>query len=390
MVAPSSGPTWKVVVRDIDDVGSSRLVQSRYKQAKPYNLVLPYYMEKLLTTGLTRQAWGSASLPYTGGVANVNTGKSPIDLAVQPWLIDEHYSKEKDQAVNTARNNFLSLLDEAAESAVALVERKQSVDMIANRGKQLLGATLALKRGGPVALAKALKLSINPKVRKDQKRWSRSRQFSRYWLEYHFGWAPLVSDIAVCVDRLQKPFAEEKLSAVGARVSLAKSRSSTYYNGDTTDEWWNQEGSIRCKVGGVVRITNPNLYLADRLGLVNPATVAWELVPFSFVVDWFVNVNDFLSSFSELHGVTFDQAYHTWKANVKTSYRRSFIDRTYYSPPPRLVETGGHFFDLQTEGRYLRRTVGLPSVVLGVRPPWRVSVTRALTAISLLVQQGLK
>lgn len=34
----------------------------------------------------------------------------------------------------------------------------------------------------------------------------------------------------------------------------------------------------------------------SRLGLTNPALLAWELVPFSFVADWFVNIGDCLQS----------------------------------------------------------------------------------------------
>lgn len=389
MVAPITGPTVVSSIVNIDAEGSSRLYRVRYKQPKPYNLVSPFYFEKLLMKSLTRSAWGSATLPFTGGFANVNTGKNPIDISVQPTLIDDHYSLERNQATNIARAKFLGKLDEMAELAVNLAERKQSINMIAARGRQLLGAALALKRGGPVALAEALRLRINPKVRKDQKRWSRSRQFSRYWLEYHFGWSPLVHDIFTGVDLLQTPFAQGRFHAFSSRVSLAKGRVSNYYDGNTTDEWWDQSGWIRAKVGGTVFVTNPNLYLADRLGLTNPATVAWELVPMSFVVDWFVNVGDFLRSFSELHGVTFIDPYYSWKAEIAMTYQRNFIERTYYSPPPRRVVTGGHFIRYSSEGVYHRRVQGLPGVTLAPRPPARLSISRALTAISLLIQKGL-
>jgi hypothetical protein len=33
-------------------------------------------------------------------------------------------------------------------------------------------------------------------------------------------------------------------------------------------------------------------YLIDRFGLSGPATTAWELVPLSFVVDWFVDLRN--------------------------------------------------------------------------------------------------
>jgi hypothetical protein len=36
--------------------------------------------------------------------------------------------------------------------------------------------------------------------------------------------------------------------------------------------------------------------LPARLGLLNPAEVIWELVPFSFVADWFLPIGDYLSA----------------------------------------------------------------------------------------------
>jgi hypothetical protein len=39
-------------------------------------------------------------------------------------------------------------------------------------------------------------------------------------------------------------------------------------------------------------------------GISNPALVAWELVPFSFVADWFVPVGDWLKQLDALLGLT--------------------------------------------------------------------------------------
>jgi len=41
------------------------------------------------------------------------------------------------------------------------------------------------------------------------------------------------------------------------------------------------------------------------MGLINPAEVAWELTPWSFVVDWFIPVGNFLEALTARAGVTF-------------------------------------------------------------------------------------
>lgn len=52
-------------------------------------------------------------------------------------------------------------------------------------------------------------------------------------------------------------------------------------------------------------IEDPNVAWASSLGLLNPAVLAWESVPFSFVIDWFLPVGNFLQSLSTPLGVKF-------------------------------------------------------------------------------------
>lgn len=51
------------------------------------------------------------------------------------------------------------------------------------------------------------------------------------------------------------------------------------------------------------RVDNEILRTLSQLSLTNPLEVAWELVPFSFVVDWMLPIGDYLSNMSALHGI---------------------------------------------------------------------------------------
>jgi hypothetical protein len=53
------------------------------------------------------------------------------------------------------------------------------------------------------------------------------------------------------------------------------------------------------------KMDNPLLAQAANLGLTNPAALAWELVPFSFVADWFVPVGDYLNCLDAALGYSF-------------------------------------------------------------------------------------
>ena len=49
---------------------------------------------------------------------------------------------------------------------------------------------------------------------------------------------------------------------------------------------------------------NPLLRALSSFGIANLGTIAWELVPFSFVVDWLLPVGDWIDSFDALLGYT--------------------------------------------------------------------------------------
>lgn len=388
---PVSGPISEVNSINIDATGSRYWEKERYRQTPPYNLVLPYRHDFVTTDMAQEWKTGSETTSGFGGFANANSGKAPFEYGLQPStpfmgsLNDERIGLQN-QLVNKLRKK----IGATAELAVTLAERKQAMDMIANRGLQLAGAALALRRGGPVAFVKALKGSISAKVRKDQRQWRKSsKQFSSWWLEYTYGWKPLVLDIGGAIDVLDSPVPPLHVRvSVAKKVTARRKVSDTSYNYDT-EHLGEITGEMRFKAGTGLLVTNPNLLLAQRLGFTNPALVAWELVPFSFVIDWFVNVGDYLRNFSELHGLTYVNPYHFFSFEGTSRYSFDRTWKQFESPPPRWVVLGTYHQRIGMWGIWRRRYNYIPEIVLGVRPPWRLSASRALSAISLLVQKGL-
>lgn len=53
----------------------------------------------------------------------------------------------------------------------------------------------------------------------------------------------------------------------------------------------------------LVCVRNKTLMRLEQFGLANPTAVAWELVPFSFVADWFVGIGDYLAAQTALLGL---------------------------------------------------------------------------------------
>lgn len=123
-------------------------------------------------------------------------------------------------------------------------------------------------------------------------------------LEYTFGWTPLVQDMhaaftSVCRDGIPDNWVSsrgsefvEKFSTRGATWPATERIDITTYVKFSTTYCAN------------VTISNPNLWLLNRLGMVNPAVVAYDLVPWSFVVGMFVNINQMLMSMTDEVGLT--------------------------------------------------------------------------------------
>jgi hypothetical protein len=54
-------------------------------------------------------------------------------------------------------------------------------------------------------------------------------------------------------------------------------------------------------------------------GLTQPVEAIWELIPFSFIIDWFFNVGETLASFTPNYGI---ESLASWYTVVDTKYQR--------------------------------------------------------------------
>jgi hypothetical protein len=134
-------------------------------------------------------------------------------------------------------------------------------------------------------------------------------------------------------------------------------------------------GKVFVRTGGRVGIENLDLALASQLGVVNPASIAWELIPFSFIVDWFLNVGDFLNQFSDFLGLRIEDDY--------TSHHYDLVRHMQTIRSGKLHEDA---YVWKATKRVMGHLTG-PSLSFSLpNPGWR----KAVTAISLLLQQRLR
>lgn len=308
--------------------------------------------------------------PYDGVVNGQYNVHYSTTLAAQP-LYARAYRKMVSQLEDRddmLRSSLGTTLAESGEAAKLMVQRLVS----------LRKAYQALRRGRFGDFLRAL--NIRPKSR-HRNRWTRPKDASALWLEYWFGWAPLVGDIQATIDVLEQVDAKDRVYRVVGRArsewtdKLDSIYASTQYHRDYAEFAF--ESRLRLQVD--FTISNPNMYLANRLGLVNPAAVLWEVVPFSFVVDWFVKVGDWLSSFTTWVGLKITESWATYSIRGKILYRGSNYDaRTKTQLLGLRVYTGEQY--------KLRRFKFTPAPPRSLVVDYNSGIlTRAITQVALLV-----
>lgn len=259
------------------------------------------------------------------------------------------------EATNMAYSRLVDSSHEQTQWVVNFLEREQMISQIATTAGTLLKAFRLVKRGQVSLAAEQLAVPLA------SGKYRHSKNVANAWLSLHFGWAPLMQDIHSALEILDKPPRELKIRGSGRysppRWGQLDGYGSGIYN----------YGIFSCRMGANQVVTNAAHAQMSALGLVNPAAVAWELVPYSFVVDWFGNVGQVLESYTDFVGLELERPWTTHHLK---------LTREYWSNYKRLnVRT-----DVLT-----KRVLGVTKPRLHFSAKWP-SATRAATAISLLVQ----
>jgi hypothetical protein len=185
------------------------------------------------------------------------------------------------------------------------------------------------------ALRKSLKNELRRSLRGAKRKLGSDRlhggtTVGELWLGWSVGLAPLLSD---CENlRNHKMFADDE----PMRFRAAVARASASNRGGTG--FWRTDYSYRVQYGAEWHVSNLHLFENWRLGLAVRPTLAWELTTLSFVVDYFVNIGDYLASFEAAilnNGFELRNIYKTTTyLDVRVFDEKSFAD----DPSPALED----------------------------------------------------
>jgi len=119
-------------------------------------------------------------------------------------------------------------------------------------------------------------------------------QVANMWLQLQYGWQPLVSDMYDGAQFLAHFINEPFSWTVVVRRNAGGKHSKDSVNYPWHDTHHPLHHMLQSQGQIIAVVTEKDV--AQLSGLTNPATLAWELLPYSFVVDWVTPIGSWLSA----------------------------------------------------------------------------------------------
>lgn len=300
------------------------------------------------------------------GPGEVNTSTSRGRFGVPPphppW-------DNRNTAYNLALSRLNGLVRGELDLSVALAESGTTARMLKSTGKLLKLAGRLKPPGG----------------------FGSTKDVANGYLQWKYGWSPLLGDIfgaanealRVVINKLEKTSARGRVSEDGVTKCIYPSIhgvpnvpvNRTRKHGDNFSS---------CTIGVAIKIPDSAFQLS-RWTSMNPVSIAYELIPYSFVVDWVFDIGSYLRDFETacLYSSAFDSGY------VSEIHRVSAVDEVgYYSHKVNAFQRKELIDIRATLRRTEFRRTSLSSYPFPRRPTIKVdlSSSQMLSAAALLRQ----
>jgi len=127
-----------------------------------------------------------------------------------------------------------------------------------------------------------------------------AKNISNLWLQWIYGLKPTIDDVVGAAHQLT--VATERAMTVGLKASdrediniveMPAAVNGTVFDRKVVTGWKSASVVGRLRY----QFTGGSLEMASRLSSLNPFSIGWELLPFSFVFDWAYNVGGYLRNF---------------------------------------------------------------------------------------------
>jgi hypothetical protein len=243
-----------------------------------------------------------------GSLTYLQPSQSAIDGAINQVKLS---LREKIQGQKVHLGNFIA-------------QRHQMIDEFSSTARRIARAYKSLRKGNIPGAYKALGCGPSGKVNPYQSAASN-------WLALQYGWLPLLSDLYGVAEELRENMIERvKRPPIMKAVSKRRLHDGDLYvhardgvdhkGAKATREYISD---FRGRINYTVDVEGA--HLLSEVGLTNPLAIAWEVLPYSFVVDWFAPVGRWINTFDATLGCTFVSG--TIGTTVDTVFRWTNVDK---------------------------------------------------------------
>lgn len=237
------------------------------------------------------------NIPYYSGIDETTAAFSGPDE-----------TNDYNRAVTECLNK---LSDNKVDVGVALAELSKTMRHLTSTALDLWGSIDCLRKKNFRGLFRIL----SKRSPLHSRRITVGKTAAQYWLEYNYAWKPLINEAyglyQLLTEQLKPALLVHANRTVAGEISVNE-MNRVDPNGNWRTIRYSFSGRIRRRT--TVRLTgrvNSDLLRGVAKGMTNPAVVLWELVPYSFVVDWSMPIGSVLEAATATRGLTFVGGSHT-------------------------------------------------------------------------------
>lgn len=207
--------------------------------------------------------------------------------------------------------------------ATAFVERQQASNLVASTARRIAQSVHSLRKGKFAEAARQLTGSTS---RLPAKR--ALGGIPEQWLALQYGWKPLLSDVHGACEAVAAAHSNERPPVYTVRATHREQldkikqefpRGPDSYLPATIKS--RNEGSVSGRGLMEFRVTSQLASDLAHTGITNPALLAWEVLPYSFVVDWFIPVGSYLQRLDYSRGIEFSRGFVVCKVSDSWTVR---------------------------------------------------------------------
>lgn len=176
-------------------------------------------------------------------------------------------------------------------AGIAVAEGRKTIALVLDTTRKLALSFRAARRGDYSAAVRHL--GAEPRSKKFS-----SKDLSARVLEIQYGWRPLLSDVKAAAEAFAFHTQSEPKTTIRQGLKYEAP-----LMGDQYMSFWGFDENKRMVYAQIIAELTQPLSAVRRLGLEDPLSVAWEVMPWSFVFDWFIPIGKYLESLNVLNGV---------------------------------------------------------------------------------------